>query len=260
MPELREVSLDEIDEPAIAARVCMDDEKMAELMDSMRDIGLLNPITLKRRELRYEIEAGHRRFLAARFLKWSSIRALIYEPGELIEHAAKLAENLCREDLSAADEALWFCELSLEHGWDTDALAHQVRKSRDYVEDRLRLLRDDAEVFSALREHKINFSVARELNKCVDEGQRRYFLQQAIAAQCGARIVAQWVAQHRAMSFSAPPPSPAVEAAPVAEPAPAQFFGCDLCGGDRDPYNLVHVRMHRHEWEKIREAYLAPQS
>lgn len=256
MPELRRVPLADIDEPELPVREAMDEGLLADLAEDMRNQGLLQPIGLKIRGDRFEIEFGHRRFMAATMNAWTEILALIFQPGEITEDAAKLGENLFREDMTAAEEAFFIVQLMEKRGYDEEHLCKALRKSPDWIADRLRLLQGDEEVLNALRRRDINFSVARELNKCAKQDTRRYFLHQAIAAQCGARVVGKWVADDKAQPDS--PAMPATEPAAPAEytAAPVAKYDCELCGGDKDPFNLIHVRMHKWEWEKIQQAYL----
>jgi ParB/RepB/Spo0J family partition protein len=253
MPELRRVPLHEIDEPQLAMRATLDDAKLLELQTNIATIGLLQPIGIFAREGRYEIEFGHRRFLAVRNLGWRDIPALVFGDDELQHGAAMVAENTLREDVNAAEEALFYAQLIERRNLDEEKLCALVKRSPDYIGDRMRLLRQDEQVFDALLHDKLNFSVARELNKCEDEAQRRYFLHQAIMAGTGARVVRGWIDGWRATL--APPP--AVPAAPD-EPSPAPpvepfKVACELCGGDRDPYNLVNIYVHRWELEEIKK-------
>ena len=251
MPELRKVLLAEIDTPSLPARVSMDERKMDELCESMQQIGLLQPILLKPANGRYEIEAGHRRYMAAQRLAWSDILALVFQPEEIAQGAAMLAENIIREDLSAAEEAILFAEALEKYGLDESGLVARFRRSADYIADRLRLLRDDSEVFNALMARKISFSVARELNKCTDQAHRRYLLDAALRGQVGARVVAQWIADWRLTS------QPREEGSAVTVPATEQpaenpyRVECCICGGYRDPWNIVPVSIHKHELEQI---------
>ena len=256
MPELAKLDLNLIDPPSIPIRASLDERLLEELKHSMHNNGLLQPIGVKLREGRYEIEFGHRRYLAAVSLGWKKIPALVFADQELAEHAAKLAENIHRERLNAAEEAIWFSQLMEAKKWDTDALASALLQSRPYVEERLKLLAGDAEIFRALVEKRISFAVARELNKCPDETHRRYLLHHASLEQIGHKRVAVWVAEYAARSQ--PPVAIPVETAPAAEveaeSAPA--VGCALCGGARDPWNLVSIMLHRWEWEHIQEVFL----
>jgi len=253
MPEFKRIPLADIDEPQLPARVAMDEGKMQELAGSMAEIGLLQPISLKRVDLRYEIEAGHRRFLAAKMLKWRDIPALVFEDGELVAGAAMLAENIIREDLNAAEEAVLFAQSQDKYSLDEDGLVARFRRTPDYIADRLRLLRDDSEVFNALLGRKVNFSVARELNKCGDEAHRRYLLDAAIRGDVGARTVAGWVRDWRANTI----PEAGAETATVpATLTPEQVDGtpkCIFCGGSKDPWNLVNVYIHKWELAEIQK-------
>lgn len=258
MPELRRIPLADIDEPELPARVAMDEAKLNELADSMADIGLLQPISLVHKDLRFEIEAGHRRYMAAKQLNWRDIPALVFEPGELVAGAAMLAENVVREDLNAAEEAILFLQTQEKYGLDEAGLVARFRRSPDYIADRLRLYRDDEEVFNALLLRKINFSVARELNKCSDQHQRRYFLHQAIVADAGARAVAGWIRDWKATTGMMPPPAPVAESPTVTHEQVDGRPRCEFCGGDRDPYNLVNIYIHRWELEELRKVLNRP--
>lgn len=248
MAELRNLTLGEIDEPSLPIRIAMDDTKMDDLCDSMAKNGLLQPIVVKPANGRYEIECGHRRFLAAGRLRWATIPALIFQQEELQSGAAMLAENVCREDITAAEEALLFAQAREKFSLDEDGLITMFRRSADYIGDRLRLLRDDAEVFKALHQRKINFSVARELNKIPDESQRRYYLDAAIRGGVNARTVMGWRQQYTAAQVSPHPPASTDTPAAEQPQQTSPDVSCFLCGGDRDPWNLESVYIHK--WEK----------
>jgi ParB family chromosome partitioning protein len=255
VPDLRDVPLADIDEPAIAGRIAMDEGKLAELAADIQRNGLLQPIGLKPRGERWEIEYGHRRFLAVQMNGAPHISALCYAPGELKEGAALLSENYCREETTAAEDAVFIAELQEKHGLDEAALCQALGRTADWIGDRLRLLRGDREVFDAIAQRKVKFAVGRELNKCPNEEMRRYYLYEAIRCGSTARIVAGWVENYKATlapqteTEQPASPSPQVEQRPVAPYRPS----CCLCGGAEDPYNLESVMIHRWELEEIRK-------
>jgi ParB family chromosome partitioning protein len=246
--ELRNLSLGLINPPPIPIREAMNEEALAELAESMRTLGLLQPILVVPDGQRFEIEAGHRRYLAAQQLGWTTIQALVFDAGEIAREAVKLHENIFREDITAAEEAIFYAELLQKYNLDEDGLCRMVRQKPDYVADRLRLLRGDELVFDALRKRQIKFSVARELNKFADPALRRYYLDVCIKSQYPARQVTIWLEQAKRQNAIQTKPAettaePAVE--PVGE---TNGYRCFMCGGDKDPWNLENVAIHR--WEK----------
>jgi len=273
MPLLKTILLNDINEPALPVRAAMDETKMSELMESMAALGLLQPIGVRplgtgcmhcgREEkahtarvqcqfyMTYEIEFGHRRFIAAQRLHWKEISANVFQPGEDIEGAAMVAENAEREDVTAAEEAILFRQAQERYDLDEEGLVKRFRRSANYIAERLNLLRLDLEVFKALHQRKINFSVARELNKIDDENMRRYYLDAAIRGGANARTVASWrqqfIAQQAPATVVTPSPEPATEAPQQSNPPVA----CFLCGGHLDPWNMDSVYIHKHEREHI---------
>jgi len=258
MPEYRRIALADIDEPQTPARIAMDDVKLDELTANIAANGLLQPIGVKQADLRYEIEYGHRRFICVTRLGWKEVPALVYAPGELKEGAAMLAENIYREELSAAEEALLFADAQERYKLDEAGLMARFHISADYLGDRMRLLRGDQKIFEALANRFIGFSVARELNKCTDEPHRRYLLDLAVRGGCTAVVAASWVRQWKqelhSQSTNPVPPTPAAEL----PPSDPYRLECVICGGFRDPYNLVNVHIHKHELDQIKRALTAP--
>lgn len=253
-----ELSMSLINEPPLPVRTAMDDVKMEELMGSMRVMGLLQPILVYPKGERFEIEAGHRRFLAARNLGWAEIRAIVFPDGTLIHHAALLHENAFREDMNAADEAQFYGELLELYGLDEDGLCAMVRHTPDYVADRFRLMRGDSQIFDAVRAGKIKLAVARELNKVTDETMRRYYLDQACRSGCASRVVAQWVVDWKLQGMPAPAASLPAELAEEEPRAGVAPLACEFCGGSKDPYNLISIMVHRWELDQIRAALRRP--
>ena len=253
MPTFERVPIGQILEPETPSRASMDDRALDELQASMARDGLINPITLKPNGELWEIECGHRRFICAKRLGWTHINALKYQPGEICEGAAKHAENRFREELNAAEEAIWFAQERDKYNLDEAGMCDRFHVSADYLADRLRLLRGDEVVFRALLAKQINFSVARELNKCPDEAHRRYLLDVAIQAEYGAARIADFVRQWKAQNVPSPTGAGGGVASEAPPPVQVAPVCCHFCGGSRDPYNLVSILVHKWELEKIEE-------
>lgn len=246
--EFAYVPLDRIDEPQLPSRSQMDEQRMEELAENIRALGVLQPLILARVADRYEVIAGHRRWHASRRAGLVEVPALIFPDKSAADEAAKFAENHFREDLNAADEAIYFAELlELHCGGDTNRLAELVHKKRDYVEGRLLLFSGDTVVFTALSEGKIKIGIAHELNKCSEELMRRYFLDCAIRGGATIATVTGWVQQWRAGlgpgGESGTPSAPASDPSPVAQ---TNYFTCYVCGGTEDVHLMQPVNVHVH--------------
>jgi len=253
MPETRHIELSLIDPPPLPARQAMDDQKLAELRENMREIGLLQPIGVVEKDGRYEIEYGHRRYTCACDLGWVTLECKVYHPSELASGAAMLAENIYHEELTAAEEAILFQEHRELYGLDEAQLCQRFKVSPDYLGDRLRLFRGDPHIFDAVLKRRISYAVARELNKCEDQPHRRYLLDLAIRCGYPSRVVTDMIRQWRAQVQ--PLAQPQVTHPPVEQPAAAAEYRpeCCICGGYRDPWELVNVMIHKDELAMIRK-------
>jgi ParB/RepB/Spo0J family partition protein len=189
---LAEIPIDQVKEPKVPIRMMMNDEKMAELRESMSKLGLIEPIVVSASEGGYEILAGHRRFLAARQLGWQTIRSMImpkiYEYGEIV----KLHENLVREDVHPIDEANFLFHLMQVTGSTVEKLATLIGRSKAYVSERLSIKEWPPDVLKALGEDEIVYSVAREFAKVKDDPTRTSYLHYAKEGGVNPATAKKW--------------------------------------------------------------------
>ena len=134
-------------------------EKLAELAESIKARGLLQPIIVRRVETGYQILAGERRFRAAQLAGLDKLPALIRTTDDPLEVA--LIENLQREDLSPLEEAEGLALLIDRHGYSHREIAELLGKSRPYVSNTLALTRLPESVKADLR--RDGPAVSREL-------------------------------------------------------------------------------------------------
>jgi len=247
-PEFRHVRIELIDEPELAMRESMNDERMGDLIASIRRLGLLQPIGLVQVGARFRVSFGHRRFIACRQVPMQAIPSMVFAEGTPDEEAMKVAENEDREEVNAGEAALYLNEL-LERkcGGDVDRLCDYVKKKRGYVEDRLLLLAGDLEVLQELRARRIRFSVAKELNKVKDTAARRQFLDAAIRGGANGALVRRWREEHELFqSRQAQPASAESEDAKNLAPQPIEsVMRCRICNGADDFHEMEVVYQHR---------------
>lgn len=251
MPELAEIALAAIDEPQLPSRETMDSDKMEELMESIKQLGLVQPISVQARGDRFEIMAGHRRFLAYKYLHKEFIPCFVYPEGYDGSDAVMLHENLVREELNPAQEAVFLAQLIERYKLSEDEICAKVKRSPGYVGDRVALLRGDALVFETLRAGRINFAVARMLNRFDNEEIRRYYLEHAARSGASARVVEDWLKQWRQQIAPALEAAKKATEATAALPPPENPVKCYFCGGDKDAYNLRTIWVHYWELQQI---------
>jgi len=245
-PELREVPIGLIDDPALPSRINPDDESIDGLAERMRAIGFISTLALKRKGERFEVIAGHRRLLAARRAGIVAVPSLVYPSDAAHALAIQQAENVERKQLTAAEEAIWFDELlELEPDGGTDGVAARVGEKRGYVEGRLALLHGDEHVFRALQDEKIPIGVAQQLNRCTQQQYRRMFLDNAIRHGATVTIVSGWIAEWKRDLEPATRDAFAAGApAPASPPITNDYFTCHACQSKDHPQRMIPINFH----------------
>lgn len=247
-PEAREVPLTSILPPELPARSQMDETKLDELTANIARNGVIQRLIVVPVDGRYEVVAGHRRLLAATRAGLVVVPVDVYPSKDAALEAVKYAENRFREDMSAAEEAVYFAELlQRECENDIEKLAALVGEKVTYVDRRLQLFNGDRDVFDALMQRKINIGVALELNKIPAEDYRRYYLGHAIKSGATVTVVSGWVAEWKNMyERSLPPPASSVPAPEVTIVSTYDPHRCYLCGESDPRYIPEQLSVHTH--------------
>lgn len=238
-----EIDISKIDPPAEVDRITIGQDKINELADSIKAVGLLQPISLAKKKDRYEIVFGHRRFLACKQIGIDRILAnvLDYTPEQIA--IIRATENLQREDLTPLEEAKIYCRLVVELGMTLDKAGQMTGKSAGVVKRRIDLLRMPEKAQQALHERKISIAVAEELWRCPDEGHRDYLTEMAIEHGVTRIVAKAWVddylkglrtKQHDVEGGGGVPS--VFETNPV-------FISCDTCRGPEEISKVKGLRV-----------------
>lgn len=145
-------------------RTTFDESQLAELADSIKSMGVIQPITVREtKEGKYQIISGERRFRASQLAGLKIIPAYIRKANdqEMLEMA--IVENIQRSDLNAIETALGFYRLIEECNLTQEEMADRVGKKRSTVTNYLRLLKLPAEIQLAIKADKISMGHARAL-------------------------------------------------------------------------------------------------
>ncbi len=161
---IKDISLSSISPNPDQPRTDFDDEALEELAASIRQIGIIQPLSLRKTGPdSYQIIAGERRYRAALLAGLPSVPAYIRtaNDAELTEMA--LIENIQREDLNAIEIALTFRKLIEQYNLTQERLSERIGKKRATIANFLRLLKLPAEVQLGLRDKRVDMGHARAL-------------------------------------------------------------------------------------------------
>ena len=163
-PVSNEIPISEIEANPFQPRVHFDEEALNELASSIRELGIIQPITLRKLgDKRYQIIAGERRFRASKLAGLTKVPAFVREAGDEAMLELALVENIQREDLDAIEVALSYQRLMEECKLTQESLSDRVGKKRSTISNYLRLLRLPAVIQKAIREQEITMGHARAL-------------------------------------------------------------------------------------------------
>lgn len=170
-------------------RTDFDQSSLEDLADSIKEYGLLNPITVTKLGDYYEILAGERRYRASLLNNVETIDAIIKDYEEKDVEVLSLIENVQREDLSAIEEATAYKKLADTYNLTQDEIAKKMGKSRSYIANTIRLLKLNEDEKFALSQGSISPSQARSLLSLRDEEKRTQALDDYINKKMVVRDV-----------------------------------------------------------------------
>lgn len=189
---INEISLDLISPNPEQPRTDFDSDALEELAASISEIGIVQPISLRKTgNDSYQIIAGERRYRAARIAGLKTVPAYIRTAtdAELTEMA--LIENIQREDLNAIEIALTFRKLIDQYGLTQNRLSERIGKKRTTIANFLRLLRLPAEVQLGLRDRRVDMGHARALLSLEDPALQLKLYNEIIRHDLSVRRVEQ---------------------------------------------------------------------
>lgn len=171
-----------------------DEESLTELASSIRELGIVQPLTLRLADDgTHQIIAGERRWRAARLAGLSTVPAYVRTASDSEVTEMALIENIQREDLNAVEVALAFKKLIDVYHLTQERLSERLGKKRSTVTNHLRLLKLPAEIQLGLRDHKLDMGHARALLSVDDPKKQLKLYQRILREGLSVRRVEQLV-------------------------------------------------------------------
>ncbi|MDE6084370.1 MAG: ParB/RepB/Spo0J family partition protein [Muribaculaceae bacterium] len=166
---INEIAVESIVPNREQPRSTFDEEALNELASSIREIGIIQPLSLRTLpDGTYQIIAGERRWRAARIAGLETVPAYVRTVSDSEVTEMALIENIQREDLNAIEVALAFKKLIDNYNLTQDRLSERLGKKRATIANHLRLLKLPAEIQLGLRDHKLDMGHARALLSVAD--------------------------------------------------------------------------------------------
>ena len=169
VPAETKLKVSEIEPNTLQPRKEFNEDALAELADSIKKFGIIEPIVVSKKGKGYQIIAGERRWRAARLAGLKEVPVIIREYSDRERMEVALIENLQREDLNAVEEAMAYQSLIDEYNLKQDEVAERVSKSRTTITNSLRLLKLSDKVKQMLIDDMISSGHARALLSIEDE-------------------------------------------------------------------------------------------
>lgn len=179
MQQTKMISIEEIQPNPYQPRLTFDQEALMELAQSIRENGLIQPVTVRACENGYQIVAGERRYRAMKLNGMIEIPVLIMDADELQMAEMALVENIQRENLSAIEEAKSYLDIMKYSNINQSQLALKIGKSQSAIANKIRLLHLDDNIQNAVNTKMITERHARALLG-LDTQQQQHYLEKII--------------------------------------------------------------------------------
>jgi len=191
--EFREIDMDLIDRPETIVRLEIEQSELDELVRSIRERGLRQPIEVVNRDGRFKIVFGDRRYLAHKILKKKTILCRVVEASDKEVVIDRAIENAQRVNLTPFEEAYVYHDLQERGKMEIKEISKRMGKSSGVIQRYLNVLRMPESFQKALHARKINMAVAEELWRCPSADKREYYVLLAVEHGITAMIARNWV-------------------------------------------------------------------
>ena len=164
--EKNEIKISDIVPCSFQPRTEFDRDALESLAQSIKEKGVLQPLLVRKKNDKYEIIAGERRWRAAQLAGLEKVPAIVKDLSDSETLEIALIENLQRENLSAIEEAEGLTRLMSEYEYTQEVIGKVIGKSRSYIDNTLRLLGLPEEIKQLVKENKLSAGHARALIGC----------------------------------------------------------------------------------------------
>ena len=243
MEQIKLLPLEDLHPPNFDCRLSTNEEKDLELQESVRELGILEPLIVKQIKKGYEVIIGSRRLCAAGIVGLPSAPCIVIKAsGEKLEKI-KIHENIKRDDLSHIDQAYTFVHLIEEYKMTEDQIAKLIGKSVAYVSQHLTLISANDKLIAGVRDGAIPFSTARELIRVKNIDERERLQDQIERHGASVDVVRSWVNESNREVLGTSPEGNHYTPTSESPPNYKTTYPCQACGGQVEVSQLRIARL-----------------
>lgn len=245
METIQEIFTDKIDDPAVAMRGELDRDKLFELAENIKENGLINPITVRPKNGRFEVVAGHRRLSACKIAGKIKIPCVVRELDDQKTFEVMAAENLERDDVNPVDEAIFISNFMQRTNKTVPEIAKALKRSVSYVNSRLAVGQMPDYMQEFLKLGSIKLGVAIALCEITDQETLRVWTEMAVRDGVSVAQAEYWVHGWRVSQLpggirTETPPDDFIPSEPV-----KLLFRCEIDGKQYPPEDVRTVMIYK---------------
>jgi len=243
MLQVKEISLDQIELKDDFVRLEYSADKYNELVNSIRQVGILYPLMVLETDKGLLLISGYRRFQAAKELGFATAPCFCLKTGIDDAEILRMHENLYREDVSPLQEAVCFLRLERTYHFTREKIAKLIGKSKAYITQRIQILSWPDNLQQSLSSGHVSYSIARELSAVTEQTELTRLLELAVQSGATVRTVLTWVNEWKSRKAMELQQKELNMEAPANQPTEQEYQQCFLCGKDSHTVNLIAINI-----------------
>lgn len=186
------IPTDRIKDPERPLRSNLTPESVDDLVFSIKEVGIIQPLIVCESGNGFEVVAGHRRLLASEVCQLTEVPCIVVDTDGIDKEVMKMHENIGRADINPIDWAIQLDYLKSQYNLTNAELGKKVGFSESWVSEHLEILNYPPEVLEGVKSGALVFSTARELAKIKDKIKRQVYVRSAIKGGVTPSLAVRW--------------------------------------------------------------------
>lgn len=238
------ISLDRLLDPERPLRDDLTHESVKDLTNSITQVGIINPLVVKKKDDNFELIAGHRRLVAAGCAGLTEAPCIVIKATGMKGEVIKLQENMARDEINPIEWAKHLTYIKEQYKLDNVKIAKMLGMSESWVGQHLQILEYPPQLLEAVSTEQIAFSSARELAQINDPKKREIYISHAIKGGLTPTLAARWrkEANRQPLNQTEGEGGEGEGDYPSFEPEP---FRCALCEKVIEAQDMLTLTVHR---------------